>query len=93
MKDFPTNEVMEARLVNSFSYHAPMGDQAERYERLRAAGLDFAREVVRLTPPSREQSLAITAIEEAVMRANQSVALNPIVDVMDIHQPVRGINY
>lgn len=70
-----TNDMVK-RLDNSFKYHAPFGDQAERYERIRSAGLDLVTIICGLTPPSREQSLAITAIEEAIMRANQAIALN-----------------
>lgn len=70
------DEAMKARLNNSFSYHAPFGDQAGRYEAIRSAGLNFAYDIIERTPASREQSLAITAIEEAVMRANQAIALN-----------------
>lgn len=73
---YAISEDMEARLANSFTYHAPHGDQAERYGIIREAGKTFARLICHLSPPSREQSLAITAVEEAVMRANQAIALN-----------------
>lgn len=76
MTRYKIDEAMRARLNNSFSYHAPFGDQAGRYEAIRSAGLNFANYINERTPASREQSLAITAIEEAVMRANQAIALN-----------------
>ncbi len=59
-----------------FSYHAPKGDQLERYEVLRSAAKQYAHLIARLTPPSREQSLALTHLEEAVMMANASIARN-----------------
>lgn len=61
-------------LINRFSYHAPKDDQTERYEEMRRVGLYFAGVVNTKTPPSREQSLALTAIEEAVMWANAAIA-------------------
>ena len=61
-------------LVNRFTYHAPKGDQADRYEHIRRAGLHFAKLVNEYTPPSREQSLSLTHIEDAVMWANASIA-------------------
>lgn len=76
MPKYEPSQDMKLRLENSFKYHAPKEDQAERYEAIRAAGLEFALVVVSNTLGSREQSLAITAIEEAVMRANQAIALN-----------------
>lgn len=57
-----------------FTYHAPHGDQTERFVKLREAAGDLAALVVLLTPESREQSLALTAIEEAVMWANAAIA-------------------
>jgi hypothetical protein len=57
-----------------FTYHAPKGEQPQKYEDLRAKAKELAVLVMRLTPESREQSLAITKIEEAVMWANAAVA-------------------
>lgn len=73
---YPITDEMRARLDNTFKYHAPFGDQADRYERIRASGGFFAERLMTMCPPSRELSLAITAVEEAVMRANQAIALN-----------------
>lgn len=63
-------------LENRFTYHAPGGTQAERYGQIRAAGLALATLIDQLTPASREQSLAFTKIDEAVMWANASIARN-----------------
>jgi hypothetical protein len=57
-----------------FSYHPPMGDQAARYENLRSYGRELAIHINTLCPESREKSLAITALEEAIMWANASIA-------------------
>lgn len=67
----------ENELANLFSYHPPLSpDQTARYERVRAAGWAFARELYVLCPPSSERTLARRAIEEAVMRGNQAIAVN-----------------
>lgn len=61
---------------NRFTYHAPKGDQAERYERIRALARTFAVHIADVTPASREQSLAITNLEEVVFWANAAIARN-----------------
>lgn len=57
-----------------FTYHAPKGDQQERYVALRAKGRELAEDIIASTPASREQSLAITKLEEAIMWANAAIA-------------------
>ena len=63
-------------IANNFTYHAPKDDQTKRYEEIRAKGLLFALEVFGSCPESREKSLAMTKIDEAVMWANASIARN-----------------
>lgn len=75
-REYPVDEKMRARLDNTFRYHAPKPDQLPRYEILRRAAAAHAEAIVRLTPPSREQSLALTHIEEASMQANAAIARN-----------------
>lgn len=65
-----------ARIENNFTYHAPTGDQVGRYGRIRDAAKEFALLINGLTPESREQSLAMTKLEEAVMWANAAIARN-----------------
>jgi glucose-6-phosphate 1-dehydrogenase len=65
---------MRDRLASDFTYHAPKADQPERYVALRDSAHDFARQICMMTPPSREQSLAITHLEEAVFYANAAIA-------------------
>jgi len=66
----------EGDLENRFTYHAPKGDQVERYALLRSEGLFMAQMIADKTPASREQSLALTHLEEAVMWANAAIARN-----------------
>ena len=61
-------------LESRFTYHPPKHDQSLRYEAIRAAGKEFARLIVSECPDGREQSLAVTHIEEAVFWANASIA-------------------
>ena len=63
-------------IKNRFTYHSPKEDQPERYVSIRDAAKMFATLIIQIVPESREQSLAITKIEEAVMWANAGIARN-----------------
>lgn len=71
-----TKEDLIKRINNDFVYHAPHGDQLERYAALREAGRQLAIKIVESTPISREQSLAITHLENAIFYANAAIARN-----------------
>ena len=64
------------RIENNFVYHEPKADQPDRYVRLRAKAKELAYLIEELTPQSREQSLALTKLEEASMWANAAIARN-----------------
>jgi hypothetical protein len=66
--------IMPDDLENWFRYHAPTEGQPERYEQIRAAGKAFAETIVRLTPPSADQTAAVRKIREAVYTANAAIA-------------------
>ncbi len=65
-----------ARIEQNFTYHPPKADQRDRYELIRGRAKVLATLIVQQTPESREQSLALTALEEAVMWANAAIARN-----------------
>lgn len=65
-------------LANRFIYHAPHGNQAERYECIRLRAFDLAEYICEVTPSSREQSLALTKLEEAVFWSNAAIARNEV---------------
>jgi hypothetical protein len=67
---------LHARIENDFRYHAPKDDQVERYETIRSRGRALAEYIIERTPSSREQSVALTKLEEAVMWANAAIARN-----------------
>ena len=61
-------------LENRFTYHAPKGDQATRYQMLRQEGLALAFSIENACPDGREKSLAITNLEQAIFWANAAIA-------------------
>ncbi len=72
IQERPVDEDLERR----FTYHAPKGDQTSRYEWIRSQAKDFAYMLKANTSYSREQSLALTHLEEAVFWANAAIARN-----------------
>lgn len=68
----PQNPEIERR----FTYHAPKGNQQVRYERIRNFAKNLAYVIEQACPDSREKSLALTNLEQAVMWANASIARN-----------------
>lgn len=69
----PTPKELEHR----YRHHPPQGDQAERYEQVREAILKAAKQCVKLTPCSPEQSRALNALDEAMMLFNAAIARHP----------------
>lgn len=65
-----------AQIENMFTYHAPFGNQADRYEVLRAEARNFATLINTCCPESREKSIAITKLQECVQMANAAIAIN-----------------
>ena len=63
-------------IERNFTYHAPKEDQPERYEQIRFKAKMLAAYINEYCPDSREKSLAITKLQEAVMWANASIACN-----------------
>lgn len=68
------------RIENDFTYHPPSGDQAERYGAIRSAAKDFALFISGNTPASREQSVALTNLDQVVFWANAAIARNERTD-------------
>lgn len=64
------------QIDNIFTYHSPKNDQPQRYEEIRTQARHLAHLIVQTTPESREQSLAITNLQQAVMFANAAIAIN-----------------
>ena len=75
-------------LHQRFVFHAPRPgtDDAARHVRLREACEQLAQMISREVPECREQSLAVTAIEEAMMWANAALARH-----RDRTPPIAGV--
>lgn len=65
-----------AKLENTFTYHTPKPGQPEKYGMLREKAKELAIMICRMTPPSREQSLALTHLEDVVYCSNAAIARN-----------------
>ena len=67
----------EADLANRFTYHPPKDHEpAEKYVLIRQHTHGLATLINNHAPDSREKSLAVTHLEEAVMWANAAIARN-----------------
>lgn len=71
----PDTRVLDQN-AKAFRYHPPHSDQLARYVVIREAGATLADLMVHVCPGSRELSLALTNLEQAVMWANAAIARN-----------------
>jgi len=73
---FNPDQKTRDRIENDYSYHPPMGDQPQRYEAIRDKAKELAILICEVSPPSREQSVALTELDHVVMMANAAIARN-----------------
>lgn len=66
----------QEQIKNTFTYHKPFGDQAERYEVIRHKARCFAELLADILPPSAEATLAFRKLQETVFYANAAIAIN-----------------
>ena len=64
------------QIDNIFTYHKPFGSQPERYGQIRMFARTLAYHIDKACPESREKSLALTNLQQAVMWANAAIAIN-----------------
>lgn len=76
MPKYGIDDKMFKRLQNDFVYHSPKDDQPERYIAIRDKAKELAFLICENTPSSREQSVALTALDTVVMAANSAIARN-----------------
>lgn len=76
IKAYDLTEKQVADVDNRFTYHPPKEDQSVRYNILRNQARSLAMDILTSTPVSREQSLALTHLEEAIFYANAAIARN-----------------
>ncbi|WP_025849115.1 DUF7681 family protein [Paenibacillus ehimensis] len=67
---------MNQQIENNFKYHSPKEGQPEKYTAVREKAKELAYLIDELCPNSREKSLALTNLEQAVMWANAGIARN-----------------
>jgi hypothetical protein len=66
----------DQQIENTFTYHEPFGDQPLRYKEIRDQARKLATILQAACPESREKSLALTSLQQTVMWANASIAIN-----------------
>jgi hypothetical protein len=66
----------DTEIVNRFTYHKPIGNQPQRYERIRNKARELALLLRDACPDSRERSKALTDLQQCIMWANASIAIN-----------------
>lgn len=59
-----------------FTYHAPTGDQSQRYQAIREKAKELAYVIDANCEPGPDRTAAIRHLREAVMTANASIATN-----------------
>lgn len=65
----------EYERLKSFCYHTVSSEVQAQMAQIRAQYMELAVLIMRNGPPTRSQSLALTHLEEAQMRAIQDLAL------------------
>ena len=73
------NDIQQLR--HNLTNHRPSPDDIEVIETFRGAAIGLGEHILRVCPPSRERSLAITNLEQTVMWAVASIARNQTPEV------------
>lgn len=70
-----TEHNKQDQIENAFKYHRPKSREvADNHELVRGWAKTFADCILQSTPSSREQSVALTKVEEAMFWANAAIA-------------------
>lgn len=67
----------QKRIATIFSAYLPDSDQADSLHQLRHKAWELADAILKMTPDSPEQSVAIGRVREAMMYAESAVVLPP----------------
>ena len=65
---------LSKRVHNDFTYHRPPAETQDTFVQLREKAKELALLIVEKVPGGREQSTALTNLEQAVMHANAGIA-------------------
>lgn len=66
--------ITEKEIENRFRHHTPNQENGYNMSQIRSLCSNLATQIVGLTPVSREQTLAIGKLEEAMFWANAAIA-------------------
>lgn len=70
-----TKQELKDRVKNNHRHHPPKTEERiSKHEFVRQVTMDCANNLIDVCPLSRELSLALTAMEEAMMWANAAIA-------------------
>lgn len=69
-------EDRKQQVENSFKWHVSNDEKNAKMATLRQMGKDIALKILELVPGGREQALALTEVENAVMWANLGIVKN-----------------
>ncbi len=75
-KQYDPAPTLVQRVNRDFTYQPPNGEQVARMASIRQECKNLAAKILQDTPPSREQSLALTSLEEVSMWCNAAIARN-----------------
>lgn len=62
------------RIQNDFTYHKPPQEKGQVFVEIREKAKELALMIAENVPAGREQSTALTRLEETVMHANAGIA-------------------
>lgn len=80
--DFEQKQGLYTRVEEDFSFHPNTGEEvAETHEEVRYILREAAKRLIDVTPVCREQSLMLTALEEAMHWANSGIAKHQYVSL------------
>ena len=71
---YPLTEQLKERLAH-WHYHGNV-DDTERFKLINDKTKELAEMIMVMTPPSRNQSIALTELESVRMRANAAIAVD-----------------
>jgi len=63
-------------IEDTFTYHPPTPGQTKKYEEIRNGAKKFAYTILAKCPESAEKTIALRRLQECVMFANASIAIN-----------------
>jgi hypothetical protein len=71
---YNVSEIVMTDLARRYNYHAPKGNQAQRYGEIRQECFKLAVFLTARCPTSRELSLALTNLDQVMFNANAAIA-------------------